>query len=191
MNRLKCLARLLKWRNQVDHAIAALIGRPAERGHIGEYIASRIFNITLIASASQKSYDGRFGDGPLAGHTVNIKWYGKMEGLLDINSSAPPDYYLVMTGPESPPAASRGQVRPLVIDHVFLFESRSLLSELKSRGVKIGDETSIPKALWEQAEIYPNQQNTLLFLSQKQREALRLFGSHTCKSGKDRCSSAS
>lgn len=180
MAHLKRLATLLQRRNEVDQEIAEIIGRPAEKGHIGEYIASQIFQIELEESASKKSVDGRFVGGPLKGRTVNIKWYTRMDGLLDINPNALPDYYLVMTGAPSPPTTSRGQVRPLLIERVFLFDACTLVNMLKSRGVKIGIATSVPGYLWKQAEIYPSS-NGLLSLSQEQREALQLFG--TSRSG--------
>src|SRR5574339_131973 len=98
MDDLIQLARLIDIRNQTEGEITALIGRPAAIGHIGEYIASRVFNITLETSASHKSSDGYFCDEPLRGHTVNIKWFAFQEGILDITPDALPDYYLVLTG---------------------------------------------------------------------------------------------
>jgi len=53
---------------------------------MGEWIASKVFDIQLEDSAVAKAIDGRFRSGPLAGKTVNIKIYGKREGLLDTNS---------------------------------------------------------------------------------------------------------
>ena len=87
-----------------------------------EWIAQEIFRVTLEENAVQKGFDGRFADGPLVGKTVNVKWYGKREGLLDINPDSVPDYYLVMTGPKAVARTSRGQTRPLVITEVFLFD---------------------------------------------------------------------
>jgi hypothetical protein len=37
--------------------LSGLVGRPAIVGHIGEFIAARIFGISLAASATQKSID--------------------------------------------------------------------------------------------------------------------------------------
>ncbi len=56
-------------------------------GHLGELIASRVFAIELDASASAAAIDGRFTEGPLGGRTVNVKWYLKREGLLDLTES--------------------------------------------------------------------------------------------------------
>ncbi len=97
MDDLTQLADLIKKRNLLEREITALVGRPAEIGHIGEYIASRVFHIALEESASHKSIDGRFRDGPLKDRTVNIKWYARREGLLDITPDALPDCYLVLT----------------------------------------------------------------------------------------------
>ena len=84
MEKLKELAALLKQRNEIDSAIASVIGRPAISGHLGEFIAAKIFDIKLADSATNKGIDGHFKNGPLAGRTVNVKLYGKQEGLLDI-----------------------------------------------------------------------------------------------------------
>lgn len=91
-------------------------------GHLGEFIASRVFAIELEASASAAAIDGRFTEGLLAGRTVNVKWYAKREGLLDLTESDVSDHYLVLTGPPSAGASSRGQVRPWIISNVYLFE---------------------------------------------------------------------
>jgi hypothetical protein len=77
------LSDLFHARNAIDEQIADVIGRPALAGHVGEWIASQVFDIELEQSASAKAIDGRFRAGPLAGRTVNIKFYGKREGLLD------------------------------------------------------------------------------------------------------------
>ena len=77
MEDLGLLASLIRQRNAAEIKIAAIIGRPASIGHLGEYIASKIFNIDLVRSASHKAIDGHFSDGPLAGRSVNIKWYAR------------------------------------------------------------------------------------------------------------------
>lgn len=108
------LAALVRQRNAIDEEIAALIGRPALPGRIGELIAAEVFDIELERSAAAAGYDGVFRSGHLAGATVNVKFYPKREGLLDI-PEAVPDYFLVLTGPRSAAAASSvGTTRPLV-----------------------------------------------------------------------------
>jgi hypothetical protein len=155
---LERLAELLRERNRISSEIATLIGRPALSSHIGEYIASKIFDVELYESATHKGADGQFRSGPLRGKTVNVKLYGKKEGLLDINH-APADYYLVLTGPDSPLVSSRGGDRPLIIEQAFIFKMGNLLNELRGRGVKIGVATIGKKDDWERAMIYPHPRN--------------------------------
>lgn len=176
MENLKSLAALIQKRNAWEREITSLIGRPAQIGHIGEYIASQIFSIDLMQSASHKGIDGRFTKGLLIGKSVNVKWYALREYLLDINATALPDYYLVLTGKSSPALNSRGRTRPWTISSVFLFEALSLVSELGNSGVKIGIATSVRQHLWEKAEIYPTGRNSAFELSTEQQEALMLFG---------------
>lgn len=170
------LADFIKKRNLLERKITALINRPAAIGHLGEYIASKIFHIALEESASHKSSDGCFGDGLLKGRTVNIKWYAMREGLLDVTPDAPPpDYYLILAGPKSNTMTSRGRVRTWVIEEVFLFNAHDLVTRLRASGVKIGIASSVAQQLWEEAEIYPNQRNTGLILSEEQRKLLASF----------------
>lgn len=176
MEELSRLANLIEQRNQIAGNITALIGRPAQLGHIGEYIASRVFDITLQESASAKAIDGYFTNGPLACCSVNVKWYGKQDRLLDMTFHAQPDYYLVFTGPYGHAGSSKGEIRPWTIESVFLFEADELIAVLQERGTKIGIATSIPKQYWQAAEIYPLPNNPGLILSARQREFLALFG---------------
>ena len=173
---LEQLASLLERRNDIDEEIAALIGRPAIRGHVGEWIAREIFRVALEESAVHEGFDGRFSDGPLAGKTVNVKWYGKREGVLDINPDGVPDYYLVMTGPKSVAMTSRGQTRPLVITEVFLFDAPALVERLHRLGVRVDVATSVRQHEWETARVYPvAAPGARLTLTGVQREALKLF----------------
>jgi hypothetical protein len=41
LGNLESLSRMIHARNEIDQEICRIIGRPAERGHVGEYIASR------------------------------------------------------------------------------------------------------------------------------------------------------
>lgn len=175
MNNLERLAELIRKRNEIEKEIAEIIGRPGLINYVGEYIASEIFKIELEQSGSEKGIDGRFTQGTLKGKTVNIKFYPKRENLLDINSDCLPDYYLVLTGPKTSPGSSRGSTRPWVISAVYLFESQRLINELEKRGVKIGTATSVISKLWDEAEIYPNQRNGILLLSEEQIQQLKLF----------------
>lgn len=174
---LKRLADLLRQYNAIGDEIAGVIGRPAERGHVGEYIAARIFDIALEPSARKRAHDGKFTKGALEGHTVNVKWYGKQEGVLDLHARRPPDYYLALTGPAGPAASSRGATRPWVIQSVYIFDAPRLLADLRARGVKIRTGSSVRQELWTAAEIYPESRNAALVLSQEQRDLLALFGS--------------
>ncbi len=171
---LEGLAKAITQRNTADAEIARIIGRPAERGHSGEYIAAATFGIELEKSASKKGIDGHFTSGSLAGKTVNIKWYGKWESILDISPENGSDFYLVMTGPKSASLSSRGGTRPWLISYIFLFDSAKLLQDLKD--VKLGVATSVKKQLWEMAKIYPTQRNSQLILSVEQENILKLFG---------------
>ncbi len=169
------IARLLTERNAIDDTIAAIIDRPMTSGHLGEWIAARVFDIELERSASTAAIDGRFRSGPLQGKTVNVKWYLKQEGLVDISSSPALDYYLVLAGPRSSLLTSWGGTRPWRIDHVYLFHAPTLLAEQRSRGVKTGVAASVLKRQWTSAEIYPDHMNPLLPLSDRQTRLLELF----------------
>lgn len=178
MSEIEKIAALLAKRNEIDLEISKIIDRPSLAGHIGEYIASKILKIKLADSTTAKGFDGIFSDGPLMGKTVNIKIYGKREGLLDISPENLADYYLVLTGPKLEPVTSRGSSRPLVISNVYLFEMTKLVKELRERGVKIGVATSVAKHLWEEAEIYPHKINDKLELLEEQVRRFKLFATH-------------
>jgi len=175
MDDLERLAELIRTRNRTEGEITAIIGRPAQIGHLGEYIAAKIFSIRLHESAVHKGSDGEFTDGPLAGCSVNIKWYARCEGILDINPAGIPDYYLVLAGPRADVGSSRGRVRPWVIESVFLFDALKLTEALRRRGVKLGIATSVAQHLWEAAEIYPEAKNGEYSVTEEQRKLLSLF----------------
>jgi hypothetical protein len=169
------LAELVRARNKVTDEIAALIGRPAQIGHVGEYIAAQIFQIRLLESASHKAIDGHFQGGQLDGRSVDVKWFTLNDGILDLREDAPPDFYLVLTGPRTAAGSSRGTTRPWVIEAVYLFEGRPLVEELQRRGVRRGVATSVRQHLWREAEIYPEARNRQFRLTEEQRRLLRLF----------------
>ena len=176
MSNLEQMASLLAERNPIDEKIGALIGHPAIRGHIGEWIAQEIFKVKLAKSRSNRCIDGCFTDGPLAGKTVNVKWYGKREGILDISPDPAKvlDCYLVMTGPKPVAMTSRGQTRPLVIKEVFLFDARALVEQFRVQKRRRGVASFVLKHEWEEAEVYPAA-SARLTLTDAQREALKLF----------------
>src|SRR2546426_10775398 len=87
---LKRLADLLRRYNTIGDAIAGVIGRPAERGHVGEYIAAQIFNITLERSARKRARDGRFMAGGPARRNVHGKKGGEQGGGLDLPARGEP-----------------------------------------------------------------------------------------------------
>lgn len=68
-------------------------------GHLGEWIAARVFDIALESNATTASFDGCFTSGALRHRTANAKRYLKREGLLDVTDSDIVDYYLVLIGP--------------------------------------------------------------------------------------------
>lgn len=175
MDELGELAKLIRERNIIDKDISSLICRPALIGHVGEFIAAKIFNIKLEESSTQKGIDGRFQDEPLKGRSVNVKWYPKQEGLLDITPDFLPDYYLVLAGPRSPAESSRGKTRPWLIKNVYLFETNSLIKSLKKHGVKIGVATSLRQYFWDQSEIYPLIRTTDYLIINQQYQALSMF----------------
>lgn len=169
------LASLLRQRNDIDDAIARHIGRPAALGHLGEFIAARVFGIELEESAATRAIDGRFTDGALTGRTVNVKCYSVRQGMLDLEPINGPDYYLVLTGPRETAGTSRGALRPFVIESVFLFEATFLHSDLRARGRRVGTASSIRAEQWARAIIYPEAHNSTLILTDAQRELLTYF----------------
>jgi len=175
MEILKKLSKLIKEKNKLDNLISEVINRPCIMGHVGEFIASIIFNIKLQPTATSIGIDGYFTFGNLSGKSVDIKWYSKNEKILDINTKVLPDYYLVMTGPGSPAVTSKGTIRPWLINNVYLFNSKKLVNDLKTSGRKIGIATSVRTYLWDEAEIYPIKRNKELELSIEQTNALKLF----------------
>ena len=172
---LETLASIIKQRNAIDSQITEVIGRPAQQGHFGEFVAAKIFGIQLHGSATHKGSDGVFETGALQGKTVEIKYYPKRD-VLDLKTSSPPDFYLAITGPRGEAESSRGKTRPWVIEAVYLFNEVDLRRRLTGK-VKIGTATSIRQSIWEESEIYPNKNNIVLKLTQTQRDLLALFNS--------------
>jgi hypothetical protein len=177
MKDILALANLLQERNRIDEQISKLIQRPATQGHIGEFIASQIFGIRLMESATNKAIDGHFMSGALAGRSVDVKFYGKQEGLLAVQEDEQPDYFLVLTGPCAAATSSKGKSRLCVIDHVYLFSGPTLAEDIRWREVAFGVAVSIPRRQWDEAEIYPVQTNKALILTESQKAVLSKLGS--------------
>lgn len=176
---LEQLADLLGERNLIDAQISQLIGRPSHPGHIGEFIAAHVFDIALHPSATTKASDGVFRAGPLAGRTVNVKWYSRASTLLDLATSEMisdhADFYLVLAGPKGGPS-SRGEVLRWSIEAVYLFDAHELVSEQLQRGVALGIASSVPVRLWQAAMIYPGPVSDRMTLDKRQRALLACFG---------------
>ena len=177
MTELETLAGLLDRRNAIDAEIAALTGRPPLTGHLGEWIAARVFDIQLEESAAAPVIDGRFRSGALAGQTVNVKCYGKREGILDMTSDPRLDHYLVLTGPAAAAVSSRGGVRPFVIAAAYVIDAVALLADLQRRDRKIGVASSVRREWWDRSEVFPRSSHPLLKLGDEQRAMLELFAS--------------
>jgi len=73
MSSLERLAELIRARNANEVEIAQITSRPAQIGHLGEFIAGEVFAITLERSASAKALGGWFSAGPFEVRSVNIK----------------------------------------------------------------------------------------------------------------------
>jgi len=173
--RLKQISDLLLKRNKIDADIARVIDRPMTSGHLGEWIAAEIFDIKLEDSANAAAVDGRFRSGSLQGSAINVKWYLKRDGLLDLTDAAEPRYYLVLTCPAAPAASSRGTVRPWCVEAVHLFDAQRLLADLRAAGVLIGTATSVRAHHWAAAEVWPAARCADLAVNEQQIRQLQRF----------------
>ncbi len=170
MKELRSLAKLVKMRNDVARKISKKIDTPALIGNVGEYIAARVFGITLETSRTNTGIDGKFKWGALGGLTVNVKMY-TIPKVLDINHDAPADIYLVLAGSRD----QSGKLLPWCIHNVYLFDYKELKKDFTVNDRKIKREMSLRKELWTQAEIYPEKRNHRTILSPNQRKMLFLF----------------
>jgi hypothetical protein len=110
--------------------------------------------------------------------TVNIKYRSTRKRILNLEQSFDAndhaDYYLVLHGPNAAVKAEDDTNLPFVIEMIYLFEAPALLASLQKSGkAKVGK--FVPVALWNAAEIYPNQVNPALMVTDEQRAALQLF----------------
>ena len=170
---LTVLAGLLRIRHAIDDELATMIGRPPTSGGIGEVVAAAVLDIDLAATGVMPGYDGRFISGPLAQQSVNVKAYAERGSLLDIGPHQC-DWYLVLMGPPRE-SSHRGRSLPFRVASVYLFKTEDLVATLKAAGVDIGIATSVRKALWEEAEIYPVARSSSLVLTEDQKRLLGLF----------------
>lgn len=67
------IAALLRERNSIDASIAKVIDRPVTAGHLGEWIAAKIFDIELEESATNQGFDGHFRSG-IASSVIRKHW---------------------------------------------------------------------------------------------------------------------
>ena len=169
---IRRLSKKLNQRNDLDFAIHEdYIAKPVTTGNLGEYIASKIFDIKLQESGSTKSFDGEFRSGALVDKTVNIKWYTVRRNILALHKDRTPNYYLVLSGPKFA-GSSKGVFYPLSIENVYLFKTDDLFDALK---VPIGNPTSIKQQLWDDAEIYPNNKSQEIEITDQQIKDLENF----------------
>jgi hypothetical protein len=171
-SRLRAAAALIRARNEIDAELSVIVGRPPLSGHLAEWLASEVLGVQLEAAATARGIDGRFSrDSPLADRTVNVKYLGKQEGILDVSDFPGLDFYLVLAGPKAGVGTSKGTTRPWVIAQAFVFNASDLAEH-----VKPGTAVGVPAALWSAAEIYPKQTSNLLPLTEEQTKMLALFG---------------
>lgn len=171
------MAALVRECNAIDARIASILGRPVNPGSIAEWVAACIFNVELGAAANAAAgIDGCFTTEPLAGKTVNVKYKGEDDTMLDMSLSEALDYCLVLTGPRVGAGSSRGTSRPFCIDAAYLFDARQLLAEQRERRVQTGIAASVLRTQWGPAQIYPEATCGVVTLSEKQRHQLQMFG---------------
>lgn len=169
MENLILLSNLIRERNRIEKEVFKITNQSFEIGKIGEFIASEIFNIELNQSFNQAGNDGYFKSGNLKGKRVNIKFYSKFDGKLDMGIEYSPDYYLVLAG-----SSKKEKISPWNIESIYLFNSIELRNELTGK-VKIGTATSVKKVHWEKAMVYPDGKSTELVVDEKIREKIKLF----------------
>ena len=176
MSNLKQLSSLLVRRNAIDEKITALIGRPAIRGHVGEWIAQEIFKVKagkIRESEGLRRPVYRRSAGRTDGECEVVR---QARGAARHQSSQRPGQYLVLTGPKAEATTSKGQTRPLVITEVFLFDASALVEQFKVQKRRLGVAASVRQHEWKTARVYPKAApGARLTLTDAQREALKLF----------------
>lgn len=81
----------------------------------------------------------------------------------------------MLAGPPAPAGSSRGTARPLCVNSVHLFDARQLVAEQRARNARLGVASSVTKAQWQRAEIYPVATNAALTVSPAQAALLAFF----------------
>lgn len=176
MSNLSHLAELVRARNAVESNIANLLGSAVNLDTVGEFIAANVCGIRLIPSVQHNEFAGIFTNAALMGKTVDIRWYTRREGFLNVHTDPTPDYTLVLAGPKLDQNEARALVNPWIITSVYLFHTQELLHTLRTRSVRVGPRVSVNSQLWEQAEIFPTPRNHLFVLTTEQHQLLQLFG---------------
>src|SRR5258708_17280287 len=125
------LADLLRARNTVESNIANLLGSGVNLNTVGVYIAATIFGITLLPFTRSSEFTGTFASQPLSGKTVDVQWYPRREGFMNVRAEASPDYYLVFAGPKQESSTARALVNPCLVSSLHLFETQDLPSALR------------------------------------------------------------
>jgi len=176
VDELSRLSNLIEERNRVKNNMTAIIGQPAQRGYVGNYIAAVIFGLTLHPPGSESRIgDGYFTAGLLAGQSVEVRWHSREGYRLDVDLAALPDYYLVFNGPPVSTSEVQRSHQQWAIGRVRLFQTSALLDMLPQPTHKAKVSVSAGKAQWDNAELYPTPHNTLLALTDVQRAQLNLF----------------
>ncbi|MDI6872056.1 MAG: hypothetical protein QME79_12080 [Bacillota bacterium] len=139
---------------------------------MGEYIASEVFDIELNTRRNAKGDDGVFRSGPYAGQGVNVKWYSKHTGILDVNPHGVSHHYLVLTGPR---AGGSPKTNPWLIREVYLFDGPTVVQHLVSRGCRVAEASSVLQEHWTEAMVYPHDRHPEYSLTEEQKTALALF----------------
>jgi hypothetical protein len=169
---LAALAGLLRERAVIGDRISEIIKKAPHPGRIGEFIAARVFDIELHPHAAHPGSDGVFRSGPLAGRSVNVKFYSRWDGQLEVRAHHAPDYILVLTRPAAK-AGDTGPTSRCLIASAFLFEYAALIAA----GVKPVVAASVREALWEEARIYAEASaKPLVAIDDRQRGLLQAFG---------------
>jgi hypothetical protein len=173
---ISLVASLVRERNAIDAKLAQIMHRPMASGHLGEWLASQIFDIELEKSAVTRGWDGRFRSGPLHDRTVNIKWYSNVRALS--TRSSPQRWTATWYWPARHPRRSLHEAAPAPGTSTPCTCSAHLNST-PSSSPAVSSSASPPACAhkqWTNAEIYPST-NPLLPMTPRQVELLGQFRS--------------